>query len=316
MASYTERYITAATRTVPEDNRGDLRAELQASIADAIEARTDNGEDLATAEHAVLTGLGDPDRLAAGYAERRLYLIGPELFLDWWRLLKLLLGIVVPIATVGIVFGRVVSGASPGEIIGSVVTAILSVGVHVAFWTTLIFVILDRAGARSQSEPWTVEHLRDVRPQGSAAPGDLIATLAFLAIMVGAVVWDRFVSFVQAGGQGVPVLDPALWPGWIGVLLVIVLAEAAFAIVLFRTRWWTPVLAVVNAVLATAAATVGLILVSTGALFNRAFFEIVAAGDPAGVQQVVTTCTAVGIVVVAAWDIVDGVIKTVRQVRG
>lgn len=315
MASYTERYLAAATRTVPERNRADLRAELQASIADAIEARTDNGEDPATAEHAVLTGLGDPDRLAAGYADRRQYLIGPDLYPDWVRLLKLLLWIVLPVAVVGII-ARAATGATGGELIGATVTSMLTVGVHVAFWTTLIFVILDRTGVRSPSTPWTVEQLPDVRPEGAVARTDLVATLIFLAIMIGAVLWDRFIGFVQVGGQGVPVLDPALWPAWIGVLLAILAAETAFAIVLYRNRWWTPVLAGVNAVIAIAAGAVGLFLSSTGVLFNGAFFDAVAAGDPAGVRQIVTGVVAASFVIVALWDIADGVIKTVRQRRG
>jgi hypothetical protein len=134
--------------------------------------------------------------------------------------------------------------------------------------------------------------------------------------MVGAVLWDRFVGFVQRGGQGVPVLDPALWPAWIGVLLVILVAESVFAIVLYRNRWWTPMLAVVNAVLAIAAAVVGLILLSTGTLFNAEFFEVVAPHNMAAVQQVVTRVVGVSFVAVAGWDIIDGVIKTVRQGRG
>jgi hypothetical protein len=314
MASYTERYIAAATRTVPDDSRADLRAELQASIGDAIEARTENGEDPATAEHAVLTSLGDPDRLAAGYAERRNYLIGPEVYRDWLRMLKLLLWVVLPVAVVGII-ARAATGATGGEIIGATVTSMLTAGVHVAFWTTLFFVILERTGIRSPSTPWTVEQLPDVRPEGAVARTDLVATLVFLAVMIGAVLWDRFVGFVQVDGQGVPVLNPALWPAWIGVLLAILAAETVFAILLYRNRWWTPLLAVINAVVAIAAAAVGLFLISTGVLFNGAFFDAVAAGDPAGIRQVVTGVVAAGFVIVAVWDIADGVIKTVRQGR-
>lgn len=315
MASYTERYIAAATRTVPEGSRADHRAELAASIADAIEARIENGEDPEAAEHAVLTGLGDPDRLAAGYAERRNYLIGPELYRDWLRMLKLLLWVVLPVAVIGVV-ARAATGASGSEIVGATVTSMLTVGVHVAFWTTVLFVILERSGVRSPSTRWTVEQLPDVRPEGAVARTDLVATLVFLAVMIGAVLWDRFVGFVQVGGQAVPVLDPALWPAWVGVLLAILAAETVFAIVLYRSRWWTPVLATANAVLAIAAGGVGLFLSSTGILFNGAFFDVVAAGDPTGVRQVVTGVVAAGFVIVAVWDIADGVIKTVRQRRG
>src|SRR5690625_6334720 len=56
----------------------DVRAELTTSITDAIDARTEQGEDPETAERAVLTELGDPAVLAAEYVDRPLHLIGPR----------------------------------------------------------------------------------------------------------------------------------------------------------------------------------------------------------------------------------------------
>ena len=39
-ANLTDRYVDAAMRTVPENQRGDLAAELRGSIDDQIEARS------------------------------------------------------------------------------------------------------------------------------------------------------------------------------------------------------------------------------------------------------------------------------------
>ena len=61
-----ERYIAAATKSLPPDVQDDVRAELTASITDAIDARTEQGEDPAAAERAVLTELGDPAVLSTG----------------------------------------------------------------------------------------------------------------------------------------------------------------------------------------------------------------------------------------------------------
>jgi hypothetical protein len=54
----------------PRDRRSDIERELRASIADAVDGRIDAGGEPADAEVAVLTELGDPARLAAGYADR------------------------------------------------------------------------------------------------------------------------------------------------------------------------------------------------------------------------------------------------------
>ena len=58
----------------------------------------------------MLTELGDPDKLAAGYTDRPLYLIGPRYYLDWWRLLKLLLWIVPACAAFGVALGQTLAG--------------------------------------------------------------------------------------------------------------------------------------------------------------------------------------------------------------
>ena len=97
MTNLTERYLAAALHGIPQAQRPDVERELRSSIADAVEDRVRGGEDQADAEKAVLEGLGDPARLAAGIAGRPLYLIGPDLFVEYRRLLVLLLSVVLPI---------------------------------------------------------------------------------------------------------------------------------------------------------------------------------------------------------------------------
>ena len=96
----TQRYIAATVKSLSPAAQVDVRAELEASIADAIEGRVEQGEKREDAERAVLTELGDPAVLAAGYADRPLHLIGPRYYVTWWRLVKLLL-MIVPVCVVG-----------------------------------------------------------------------------------------------------------------------------------------------------------------------------------------------------------------------
>ena len=59
-ATLTERYISATIRSLTPEVQDDVRAELQASIADAIDAKLEQGETPSAAERAVLSELGDP----------------------------------------------------------------------------------------------------------------------------------------------------------------------------------------------------------------------------------------------------------------
>src|SRR5690606_3396276 len=109
------------TKSLNPTVQDDVRTELEASIGDAVEARVEQGEPRDDAERAVLTDLGDPAALAAGYADRPLWLIGPRYYLTWWRLLKLLLWIVPACVAVAVALGLTISGAPAGEIIGQTV---------------------------------------------------------------------------------------------------------------------------------------------------------------------------------------------------
>src|SRR5690554_5458586 len=112
----TDRYIAATVAKLPANQREDVREQLHEAIGDAIDARLDHGEagaDPARAsavETEVLNEFGDPEMLAATYADRRLYLIGPDLYLPWKRLTRLLLWIVLPILAVAVPIGSVMAG--------------------------------------------------------------------------------------------------------------------------------------------------------------------------------------------------------------
>jgi hypothetical protein len=268
----------------------------------------------------VLTELGDPDKLAARYTDRSLYLIGPRHYLDWWRLLKLLLAIVLPVAAVGVALGQILSGAGVGEVIGSVIATLISVAVNLAFWTTLVFVIVERTGADSGKEftAWTVDQLPEPGPRGVGF-GDMLATLVFLAIAAGAIIWDLTIGFVPpsvtATDAPLSFLNPGLWPWWIAGLFVLMGLEAALAVVVYLVGRWTPPFAIVNAVLALAVAIPALVLLAQGQLLNPDYFPTLVPDDGATVTAIVSVVTGFIFAGVALWDIVDVTIKTVRARR-
>jgi hypothetical protein len=307
--TYTERYVAAAMRTVPEAQRADLAAELRGSIDDQIEARVEGGEPADAAERAVLTALGDPEKLAAGYTDRKLSLIGPRYYLDWWRLLKLLWAIVLPCAAGGVAIAMTIAGEPTGAIIATVFSVAFSAFVHVGFWTTLVFFVVERTEAHADRSmgTWSLDRLPQQRQRGVGF-GDLVTNLVFLVLIAGALAWDRFIGFVPGFG-GLSFFDAGLWPWWMLALLVILAAEAALSIVVYLRGRWTITLAVLNAVLALAVAVPALVLLVQDRLIAPDYFPTLlgAGGDEVG--SIVKIITGVVIVGAALWDIVDVALK-------
>ncbi|APZ33544.1 hypothetical protein BOH66_04095 [Microbacterium aurum] len=313
-ATLTDRYVLAVTRSIPEQQRADVADELRASIADQLDARIEAGEPADAAERAVLTELGDPDRLAAGYADRPLSLIGPRYFLEWKRLLILLLWIVPACAAVAVAIAQIIAGATVGEVIGQVVAVTLSVVVHVGFWVTLVFAVLERTTGATGDPliPWSVDSLPEPRETG-ARLSDLVGGIVWVAILAGAIVWDLTIGFVYLHGSWMSFLNPGLWPGWAVVLGALMAGEIVLAVLAYRRGRWTMGLAVANTVLAIVSASVLLWMLGAGLLVNPALYDIViAAGAGADLPQVVGAIVAVGIVGVALWDAVDGFVKARR----
>jgi hypothetical protein len=317
----TDRYVWAVLKSLPEAKRSDIDRELRASIADDVDARVAAGEKPDTAERAVLTELGEPMRLAAGYAGRPLALIGPDLYVDYVRLLRLLLLIVLPIVAITMFVINALTGAEPGELVGGTIGIVLSVGVHLCFWVTLVFVIVERTGAAKTSglkdeTPFDPANLPAIATGTTGGRSELIASLVFALLVPVALVWQQISSnFEDADGAPIPVINPALWSFWLPYLIALAVLTAIFAVVLYRVGRWTWPLVVVNAVITIA--TIGPIiwLVATGIALNEAYLDrlgwtdFVAPGSPGA------TVTAIALVAIAGWAIADSVIKTVQADR-
>jgi len=312
----TDRYVAAAVRSVPENQREDLAAELRVSIDDQIDARVEQGEAPDAAERAVLTDLGDPDKLAAGYTDRPLHLIGPRYYLDWWRLLKLLLWIVLPFAAFGVALGLTIAGDTFGEIVGTIAVVLITTTVHLFFWTTLVFAIVERSsahGGKPLTAPWTVDQLPEPRERGVRF-GDMIGSLVWLVIAAGAIVWDQTIGFGGWGVDAAPFLYPGLWPWWIAGLFVLMAIEAGIRVIAYLVGRWTIPLAVANALVGLAVAVPAIILLVNGQLINPEFFPSVIAdqSSAAEVTVIVGILTGFGIAGITLWDIVDVFLKARR----
>lgn len=311
--SLIDRYIDATIRTLPAAAQEDVRAELAASIADDVDARREQGESAASAEREVLTALGDPSILAARYAERPLHLIGPRYYLAWWRLLKLLLAIVPACVVVAVALGQTLAGAGIGTIIGQAIATALSVAVHLAFWVTLVFVVIERTGTDT-GIAWSLDDLPDARDQGRSL-GDLVASLVFLAIMAGALLWDHFRGVVLTDGAWVPLLHPGLWPGWVAVLFLLIAAEAVLAFVIFARGWSFPA-ATVNAALSVVVLSLALTGLGRGILVNPELVRFFAAEAGADVPRILAVIFGFSVAGVCVWDGIDGFLKARRAARG
>lgn len=308
MNSLTDRYLAATLPSVPAARREEIAAELRGSIEDMIEDRTGNGQDPVTAEREVLTELGNPERLAARYADRRLQLIGPTYYLVWLRLLRLLLSFVPAIVGTVSAVADAADGSGVGGAIGSGIGTAIEVAVHIAFWLTLTFAILERGKPVQGLGDWNVDQLPDAPVDREVSLANTATAVALLLFAIAYLPLQHFHSWIESdSGANIPIIDPALWTSWLPVLLAALVASVVFEIVKYRVGRWTWPLIGVNVALHLAFAVPAAWLILSDRLFSPEFvqrFEWLHEGDNLGT---VANITAVVLAVVVIWDVFDSV---------
>jgi hypothetical protein len=314
MSTLTERYVWAVTRLLPEDQRPEIGDELRASIADMVEARGPDGAGPAASDEAerhVLAELGDPRILAAGYADRPRYLIGPEVFPDYLRVLRLVAAIAVPFVALGTALGQVLEEASAIEVVATSLGAAFQAAIHVGFWVTLGFALWSRPPDAGE---WTLESLPEPPPPSHVGLGETVTGVALPLVAIAVLVWTgRRSPFTDAAGEPIPFFDPGLWHGWMQAAIALLLGGVVVALAVHRAGRWTTALAAVNAALD--AALLGLVVwAATGdRLVNPAFLEAFA--RTAEMETVPTANGGIAVLAVGAvlgWDAVDGFLQARR----
>lgn len=298
-ASLVDRYVFTALRRVPEQQRSDIDRELRASIDDAVDARVEAGASPQDAIEQTLLELGDPDKLADSYANRPNFLIGPELYGVWRRLMKMLFSTVLPIVVIVVgVVQLFEDDATVGTVIGAMVTTAITVSVHLAFWTTGVFALIEHTGLGKADlkRTWTLADLPKYE-QGVLSRIELGANLVWPVLLIAALVLQQF-TFTDE-----PLLDPANWSFWWPALIVLIALKGVWAVWIYRLGQWTRAASVANAGLGAVTAAVMVYLLASDRFFNPAFTGF--NGADVDLQGWVSLATIAAVVLSTLWDIFD-----------
>ena len=302
----TDRYVHAATRWLPKKTRTEVAAELRERISDTVAANGNTAE----AERNALEELGDPLKVAVSYTGHEPALIGARFFFTWLRLTVLLVVIVPTVLAALAIVGSTIEGDSIIEILGSGISTFFTMSIQVAFWTTVVFAVLDWSNTPEETDAWSVEQLPE--PDPGNALGDLIAGLVFLPLLAGLLLWQQFGSPIKVDGEELAFFDPALWSWYLPLLLVLLALDLCHLFWIYKTgpSWST---AIANAALAVAFAVPTIYLLAEDKLLNPV---LVAHFDwDAKIVEMASNWTIAAIALISAWEIFDGFRKALLHRR-
>ncbi|MFB7641603.1 HAAS signaling domain-containing protein [Peribacillus butanolivorans] len=287
-----ELYIQEVTRRLPEKNREDIALELQSTIEDML---PDDYTEQDVKE--VLLKLGDPVTLASGYRDRPMHLIGPRYYDVYISLLKMILPIAAVISLIALIGENVFGDIGEKTIIevvimltGKGIAGIISTGIQVFFWLTLLFAILERTDTSKDQMPltkslkrWTPEDLKHIPniSKKKVIPkieifGSLLAISIFAAVYFNAA---NLLGVYEGRNNGLIFVTPSFnqevlnsyWP----LIFCIIFLGVILAIYKLLVGQWTLKLALINAIYQLLSTITFIIIISNPNLFTHEFITYI-----------------------------------------
>jgi hypothetical protein len=273
-----ERYISEVTRRISKKNRQDIAMELRSTIEDML---PDHYSEKEVTE--VLQELGDPARLASQYEDKKQYLIGP-LFFD--RYISFLKVVGLPIAILiflsewmsGIVSsnGEIMMKASMMQIFWGMFITIVNSIVHLFFWITIVFVVIERFAKSNDSKSWTPEDLwvTAIPVQKQISKFEVFSSLFWTILWVAALFYAGW--YRQNNGTSIYyfLFNQEELVTYIPAIIGVVAVEIGLAIYMLVAAKWTKVLVGFNGVSHIIFAVLLCVMVSNPNLFNQQFIEV------------------------------------------
>jgi hypothetical protein len=165
-----DNYIYTVTKNLPRKIKAEVEKELRPNIHDMLP----DGYNEADVVKFLYT-LGNPFALAEKYQEGKRYLIGPELYGNYIKMLKdvfILVGCLILLSQVYTIFTDA-THASVGEVLVSALTQTLKSAIRAAGWlfisVTIVFAVIERNRKYNKKEwpfigkDWSISDLLEAK---------------------------------------------------------------------------------------------------------------------------------------------------------
>ena len=324
--SLIDMYVHEVAKRLPEQNREDITLELRSTIEDMLPDDY-NEEDVKS----VLEKLGSPVSLANGYLDRPMHLIGPRYFDVYTTLLKMIIPIAAVIALISMVAENFIGYSGDQavlnvilQLIGKGIGGIFEVGLHVFFWLTVVFVILERTDKDKGIEPlttslkkWTPDDLKNISyiPKKKAiSKFEVFGGLMWTAVWATLYFYANYLVGVYNGtANGLKFVSPTFnqdvllqyWP----IVVIMIVFEICISLYKLVQGQWTQRLAIGNAILQIAGTIVFIVIVVNPHVFNAGFITYLANAFTISSEEFKTWLIGGGIffyMLSAAINILDG----------
>ena len=231
MSNMIERYLYDVTKRLPEDIREDVKNELRSNIEDML---SDDPSDEEIEK--VLMEMGCPAKLAVQYQPKPRYLISPEVFDDYFTVLKIV-AVTLGVLLAGLAIFKIIFGDSGDvsviETVTSIITSFLNGAftgiVHAFFWVTIAFFIIEHVGRKKGIPIWSPKNLPEVPAntkvviRRSDSIAEAVFSIFFMTIfLAGTLRNPPFIAWYEAGAPTAPLFDQTVVLQFLPLYLILI----------------------------------------------------------------------------------------------
>lgn len=289
-----DAYIHEVTKRISKMKRDDVRLKLKSTIEEMLP------EDYSEADvKEALIKLGNPIDVAAGYRDSPRFLIGPQIFDTYIRTIKLIVPWAVLITVIVHVVENIVLYNGEDALLSMVINAIsitianvITVILHVLFWITVSFIIIERSGSDipipfiKKQKPWTPDDLSNTK----VIPKDKTISLPDIIFSLIGIIVFSFVYFNANHLLGIysshdrgglkfvmPIFNQNVLLSFAPIVLICIALSIALALFKLKAGQWTFLIAVLNAVLQCIGTIVFILMVNRPDFIHSAAIPYIAA---------------------------------------
>ena len=234
---------------------------------------------------------------------------------DWFRLLRAILSIVVPLALAGAFITaspKVGTAPTPGDF------ALIGVNliVHTSFWVSLVYAYVDwrertgqvgvLAGPALSLIDGDTRVVRAVARTRRVSLGEVVGPISIWISVTAFTFGQRRIAPLTDAGVTVPVLDPDSWPWWTPFVAWMAANATAALIATFRMGRWTPATTLTSIIASLVVAGEVVRTIAGGRWINPRYLEMMALTEDGRerLESRLTLATLVIVVGVAVWTTV------------
>ncbi|MEE3808535.1 hypothetical protein V2H29_16490 [Lysinibacillus fusiformis] len=265
--SLIDSYIHEVSKRLHKNKREDIKLELKATIEDMLPESYSESD-----VKDVLQKLGSPTEVAASFQDTPRFLIGPEIFDQYTRTIKLVMPWAIFITVIIHVIQKIVLYSGEEALLSTIISAfamiivaIIAVIFHVLFWITVVFIIIERSGSEKihlpflkNAKQWSPDDLVTMKPIPKVKVITLSDTIFSLVgiLIFSFVYWNayRLLGIYTTNDNGslkfvMPIFNQNVLQSFAPIVLLCIVLSLALTFIKWRAGQWTMLIAITNALL-------------------------------------------------------------------